>query len=110
MHFKIAQYELKIDDHQAQYLDETLRMQLGRYTPVIDLVTVNFKKDKDQFGQAVIHCGIEIDFYSQEKMTASNTATTIEKSLYNAVSRAKRQLDRQRRANTRQSNPPYISK
>jgi ribosome-associated translation inhibitor RaiA len=110
MHFKIAQSGVEINEGHTEYVNETLRMQLGRYTQIITSITVNFKDDKDQFGQDIVACDIEIEFINQEPMTASNTATTVEKALYNAVSRAKRQLDRQKRANSRQVAYPYISK
>lgn len=45
MHFKIVQLDVEISEAQAEYLNETLRMQLGRYTQAIDLVTVTFCKD-----------------------------------------------------------------
>lgn len=110
MHFKIVQLDVEISEAQAEYLNETLRMQLGRYTQAIDLVTVTFCKDTDQFGQAVIHCAIDIDNLPEGKTQANNISTTLEMAAYNAASRAKRQLDRHRRASMRQSVPPYICK
>lgn len=97
MQLKIVQFEVEISEKQALGLSETVQMQLGRYTQIIELVNVSFKNDLDQFGQKIIRGDIDIDLIPDGKVSTSNTATTIEDAFYNSVSRAKRQLDRQRK-------------
>jgi hypothetical protein len=48
-----------------------------------------------------------IDLLPDGSTTTSNTAITIEDAFYNSISRAKRQLDRQRRSSKRQFSPTY---
>jgi hypothetical protein len=107
MQLKIVQFDVKISENQVKSLNETLRMQLGRYTQLIEIVNTCFKNDLDQFGQKIIHCSVFIDLIQEGSTTTSNTATTIEDAFYNSISRAKRQLDRVRRINKRQFNPTY---
>jgi hypothetical protein len=105
MQLKIVQFNVKISENQVKSLNETLRMQLGRYTQLIEIVNTSLKNDIDQFGQKIIQCSIVIDLIPEGSVSASNTATTIEDAFYNSISRAKRQLDRLHRANKRQFNP-----
>lgn len=107
MQLKITQFEAKISPQQAQDLNDTLFMQLGRYTQIIDLVSTSFKKDIDQFGDQVIHCHVDVSLIPEGITSTSNTATSVENAFYNAISRAKRQLDRQRGGIKRQFNPNY---
>jgi hypothetical protein len=104
MQLKIMQLDVKISETQVKCLNETLRMQLGRYTQLIEIVNTCLKNDIDQFGQKIIQCSIVIDLIPEGSVTTSNTATTIEDAFYNSISRAKRQLDRLCRSNKRQFN------
>jgi hypothetical protein len=104
MQLKIMQLDVKISETQVKCLNETLRMQLGRYTQLIEIVNTCLKNDIDQFGQKIIQCSIVIDLIPEGSVTTSNTATTIEDAFYNSISRAKRQLDRLYRSNKRQFN------
>jgi hypothetical protein len=102
MQLKIVQFDVKISENQVKCLNETLRMQLGRYTQIIEIVNVLFKNDTDQFGQKIIQCSVVLELLPEGSAETSNTATTIEEAFYNSVSRAKRQLERQRRSSKRQ--------
>ena len=107
MQLKIVQFEVKISEKQTVRLNETLRMQLGRYTQAIEMVTALFKNDVDQFGQKIIQCTIEIALMPDGKVSKSNVATTMEDAFYNSVSRAKRQLERQRKHRNNRFNPTF---
>ena len=96
MQVKILQADIEIPEHQLIRLNQTLQMQLGRYTQIIERVIASFEKDVDQFGQKIIRCSIEIEFLPKGLASTSTTATAIEDAFYNCVSRAKRQIDRQR--------------
>jgi hypothetical protein len=105
MQLKIVQFDVQISEDQVKRLNETLSMQLGRYTQIIE--NTSFKNDIDQFGQKIIQCSVVIDLLPDGSTTTSNTAITIEDAFYNSISRAKRQLDRQRRSSKRQFSPTY---
>ncbi|MFT5277878.1 MAG: ribosome-associated translation inhibitor RaiA [Glaciecola sp.] len=109
MQLKIVQLDVKITEEQVRYLNETLRMQLGRYAQIIELVSIIFSQGVDKFGQSVINCEADAELVSSNKISASNTSTRIDDSFYNAISRMKRQLGRQRRSNKRQINPVYFT-
>ncbi len=110
MQLKIVQLDVKISEEQVRYMNETLRMQLGRYTQIIELVSVTFSQGIDKFGQSIIKCEVDAELVPSNKISASNTSTRIDDSFYNAISRVKRQLTRLRRSNKRQINPAYFTK
>jgi ribosome-associated translation inhibitor RaiA len=97
MQLKIVQPDVKISESQLIRLNQTLQMQLGRYTQLIESVKAIFEKDVDQFGQKIFRCSIEIGLLSKGLVSTSTTATAIEDAFYNSTSRAKRQIDRQLR-------------
>ena len=97
MQLKIVQRAVKISGSQLVRLNQTLQMQLGRYTQLIESVNALFEKDVDQFGQKIMRCSIEIALLPKGLASTSTTATAIEDAFYNSISRAKRQIDRQRR-------------
>ena len=97
MQVKIVQPDVKISGSQLIRLNQTLQMQLGRYTQLIESVNALFEKDVDQFGQKIIRCSIEIALLPKGLASTSTTATAIEDAFYNSISRAKRQIERQRR-------------
>lgn len=97
MQLKIVQPDVTISGSQLIILNQTLQMQLGRYTQLIESVNALFEKDVDQFGQKVMRCSIKIALLPKGFASTSTTATAIEDAFYNSISRAKRQIDRQRR-------------
>jgi|GEM_PF-2831381 protoheme ferro-lyase len=107
MQLKIVQFDVQINEDQVKRLNETLSMQLGRYTQIIEIVNTSFKNAIDQFGQKIIQCSVVIELLPDGSTTTSNTAITIEDAFYNSISRAKRQLDRQRRSSKRLFSPTY---
>jgi len=104
MQLKIVQPDVKISGSQLIRLNQTLQMQLGRYTQLIESVNALFEKDVDQFGQTIIRCSIEIALLPKGLASTSTTATAIEDAFYNSISRAKRQIDRQRRGSRDRSH------
>ncbi len=97
MQVKIVQADIEIPEPQLIRLNQTLQMQLGRYTQIIERVIASFEQDLDQFGQKTIRCSIEIELLPKGLASTSTTATTIDDAFYNCIRRAKRQIDRQRR-------------
>lgn len=108
MQLKIVQLDMKISESLLIRLHQTLQMQLGRYTQLIENVNALFEKDVDQFGQKIIRCSIEIALLPNGLASTSTTATAIEDAFYNSISRAKRQIDRQSRSRDRsRTNPNF---
>ncbi len=96
MQLNIVHPDVKISASQLICFNQTLQMQLGRYTQIIENVNALFEKDVDQFGQKIIRCSIEIELLPNSIASTSTTATAIEDAFYNSISRAKRQIDRKR--------------